>query len=516
MSTMQTRTLASLFAFLLAAPALAQDVLVVAPKEFDDSIAAWKSYREGQGLTVAVREPSEDVGAVVKDAYAKSGNTLRFVMLVGDVEKVPCALRPRKATGVVAQMDADPNIASDAPWADVDGDGVPDVAIGRVPAHAPDEAKAYLSRVVAYETNADFGPWRDKLNVVAGTGGFGPLVDAAVEKLTRDLLSALPAQVDVSMTYAHPLSPFCPPPAKFADYAVKRWNEGALVVAYVGHGSTRNVDAVHVGKDTYPILGMAEVGKIAAEHGAPVSVFVACSTGHIDGDRDCLAEALLKRPAGPIAVIASSRVSSPYSNGIVAKELLDALYVVEAKTTGELLVVVKKRLLDAPNGDAIRERLEKIAEAMFDKSAENRRADRADHALLYNLLGDPCARIARPSKIAVAAPNEIAAGATLHVTGRVDEGGAAVVELVRRKDPPPKLSGGVRTTDDDFRVPYEAANSHGVARVDVDVKAGDFAVDVPVPADAPLGPCAVRVYVAGKTSAFAGAADLTLVAPATK
>jgi len=516
MSVMQTRTVASLLAFLLAAPALAQDVLVVAPKEFDESIAAWKTYREGQGLKVAVREPADDVGAIVKETYAKSAKSLRFVMLVGDVEKVPCAVRPRQATGVVAQMDSDPNIASDAPWADVDADGVPDVAIGRVPAHSADEAKAYLARVVAYETNADFGRWRDKLNVVAGTGGYGPIVDAAIENLTRGLLSALPPTVDVSMTYANPLSPYCAPPAEFADYAVRRWNEGALVVAYVGHGSTRNVDAVHVGNDSYPILGMAEVGKIAAEHGAPVSVFVACSTGHIDGDRDCLAEALVKRPAGPIAVIASSRVSSPYSNGIVAKELLDALYVVEAKTTGELLVAVKRRLLDAPAGDAVRDRIEKIAQAMFEKSPENRRLDRADHLLLYNLLGDPCARIARPTKIDVAAPGEIAAGATLHVTGRAAEGGAAVVELVRRKDQPPKLSGGVRTSADDFRVPYEAANSHGVAKVEVDVKAGEFAVDVPVPADAPLGPCAVRVYVVGKTSAAAGGVDLTLVAPPTK
>jgi len=516
MSAMRNRTLATLISLVLAAPAFAQDVLVVAPKEFDDSIAAWKTYREGQGLKVAVREPTDDVGAVVRDTFAKSGKRLRFVMLVGDVDKVPCAIRPRQATGAVADMDSDPNIASDAPWADVDDDGAPDVAIGRVPADTADEAKSYLARVVAYEGNTDFGRWRDKLNVVAGTGGFGPLVDAAIEKLTRDLLSALPAAVDVSMTYAHPLSPYCPPPAQFADYAVRRWNEGALVVAYVGHGSAGNVDVVHVGRERYPILGMAEVDKIAAERGAPVSVFVACSTGHIDGERDCLAEALVKRPAGPIAVIASSRVSSPYSNGIVAKELLDALYVVEAKTTGELLVAVKRRLLDAPAGDAIRDRIEKIAQAMFEKSPEKRRADRADHVLLYNLLGDPCVRIARPSALAVAAPAEVAPGATLHVTGHAAEGGAAVVELVRRKDPPPKLPPGVRTTADDFRVPYEAANQHGIARVEVEVKAGEFAVDVPVPADAPVGPCAVRVYVAGKTSAAAGGVDLSIAAAAPK
>jgi hypothetical protein len=516
MSRMKPRTASSLLALAFAAPAFAQDVLVVAPKEFDEQVAAWKAYREGQGLKVATRPPAEDVGAVVREAHAASGKKLRFVLLVGDVEWVACAVRPRQATEAVAAMEPDPNIASDAPWADVDGDGAPDIAIGRVPADSPAEAKAYFDRVVRYESSADFGRWRDKLNVVAGTGGFGPLVDAAIEKLTRDLLSALPAAVDVSMTYANPFSPFCPPPAEFADYAVRRFSEGALVVAYVGHGSARNVDQGRVGKQSYPILGMDEVGKIAAERGAPVSVFVACSTGHLDGQRDCLAEELLKRPAGPVAVIASSRVSSPYSNGIVSKELLDALYVDGAATTGDLLVAVKRRLLDAPAGDAIRDRIEKLAGAMFEKSPEKRRMDRADHLLLYNLLGDPCVRIARPSPLAVAVAGEVAPGATLRVTGRADEGGAAVVELVRRREAPPKLPSTPRTTPEDFRSIYEAANSHGIARVEVEVKAGDFAVDVPVPADAPVGPCAVRVYVAGKTSAAAGGVDLAIAAPSTK
>jgi len=516
MSRMRIQTTAPLLAFLVAAPAFAQDALVVAPKEFDAAIAEWKAYREKQGMTVAVREPGADVGAAVRQTYAASGKKLRFVVLVGDVEHVPCALRPRQATEAVAMMEPDPNIASDAPYADVDDDGVPDLAIGRVPAHDADEAKAYLARVVAYETNADFGRWRDKLNVVAGTGGFGPLVDAALEKLTRDLLSALPATIDVSMTYANVFSPYCPPPAEFADYAVKRWNEGALVVAYVGHGSSRNVDSIRDGKNVYPILGMEQVAKVAAEHGAPVSVFVACTTGKIDGDKDCLAEAMVKRPAGPIAVIASSRVSSPYSNGIVAKELLDALYKDDCKTTGELLVAVKKRLLDAPAGDAIRDRIEKLAQAMFEKDAAKRRLDRADHLLLYNLLGDPCARIAWPTKLEVSAPAEIAAGATLHVAGRAPEDGAAVVEVVRRKDAPPKLPPGPRAKPEDFSVPYRAANDHVVLRAESEVKAGDFAVDVPIPADEPGGAFAVRVYVAGKTAACAGASELTITPAAPK
>ena len=511
MPPMRQGVLAALLVAAAASSAAAQDVVVLTPKEFEPSLAAWRAHRKKSGVESVVREPGADVAATVRDAWEKSGKKLRFVMLVGDVEKVPCALVPRKATGPLAGMEPDPNIASDAPYADMDGDGAPDLHIGRVPADTPDEAKAYLDRVIAYETDADFGDWRRKLDVVAGTGGFGPLVDMALESLTKDLLGALPPSVDVTMTYASPFSAYCPPPAEFADYAVKRWNEGALVVAYVGHGSSRSVDRVRFGKDEYPILGMDEVARIAALRGAPISMFVACSTGHIDGARDCLAEEMVKRPKGPVAVIASSRVSSPYSNGIIAKEMLDVLYRVEAPTAGEMLTAVKKRLLDAPEDDAVRTRLEKMGE-MFAKDPELRREDRQDHVALYNLLGDPTLVIARPGKLDVSAAAEVAPGAKLRVTGRAAFDGTATVELVRRRERPPKLPPGGKKTPEQFRAAYEAANSHGVAKVEVAVKAGEFSAEIPVPADAADGDAAVRVFLSGKSACAAGGADLKIAA----
>ena len=515
MSSMRHGLLVGLFVAAAATSAAAQDVVVVTPKEFEGSLAAWRAHRKKGGVESVVREPGADVAATVRDAWEKSGKKLRFVMLVGDVEKVSCVFVPRKATGPLAGTEADPNIATDAPYGDVDGDGVPDLAVGRVPADTPAEAKEYLDRVVAYETDADFGDWRRKLSVVAGTGGYGPVVDMALEGLTRKLLGALTPAVDVTMTYAQPFSAYCPPPAEFADYAVKRWNEGALVVAYVGHGSTRNVDTCHFGKQEFPILGMDQVAQIGAVRGAPVSMFVACSTGHIDGARDCLAEEMLKRPKGPVAVIASSRVSSPYSNGVIAKEMLDVLYKVEAPTAGELLTSVKRRLLDAPAGDQMRDIIEKMGEN-FAQDPAVRRADREDHVALYNLLGDPTLRIARPGKLEVSAAADVAPGAKLRVTGRAAFDGNATVELVRRNVPTPKLPPGGKKTPEQFREAYDAVNSPGLAKVEIAVKAGEFTAEIPVPADAPEGAAAVRVFVSGKSACAAGGAEVKISGDGTK
>lgn len=514
---MKTHAIVPVLVAALAASAAAQDVLVVAPKDFHDSLAAWTTHRAKQGLAVAVREPSGDVGAIVREVSEKSGKKLRFVMLVGDADEVPCATRERKGGAIMGMEGAEPDIATDDPFADLDGDGVPDLAIGRVPADSPADAKAYLDRVVAYETDTDFGSWRERLNVVAGTGGFGPMVDMALETLCRQLLAEnVPPAVEVTMTYASPLSPFCPPPAEFADYAVKRWSEGALVVAYVGHGSERAVDRIRSGKDVYPILDLAHVAKIDSARGAPVSMFIACSTGHFDGERDCLAEELLKRPRGPVAVIASSRVSSPYSNGIVAKELLDALFKTEVATTGELLVAMKRRLVEPAAGDARRDQLEKMAAAMFERDPEKRRLDREDHLFLYNLLGDPCVRIARPAHLDVAAPATVAPGKKFTVTGTAPFGGELSVVVERGRKAPVKPAITVKKTPEDYRSVYEAANSRVILQFPLTVKAGPFSVELTIPADAAPGACAVRVYLAGKSGAAAGGAEVTLAVPETK
>lgn len=483
-----------------AAAARAQDALVVAPQDLQPAAAAWKSYRESQGLKVAVREPGADVAATVKSVHAASAGKLRFVLLLGDVDRVPCAYVPVVAT---AKWERDTRIATDAPYADVDGDGVPDLAIGRVPAESPDEARALLARSAAYERNRDFGAWRRRLSVVAGTGGFGPLQDAALEQMTKQFLTRdVPPSVVVTGTYGNPMSAWCPPPKEFADTTVERFNEGALVVAYIGHGAADSVDTVKVGRERFPILGAPEVARIDVRHGAPVAVFIACSTGRFDGAADCLAEQVLRRPNGPVAVIASSRVSTPYSNGILSKEMLSALWQEPVATTGELLLAMKRRLVEPAEGDAERKQIEGLAAAFYDPDETRRAADRREHLALYNLLGDPCLRLARPAELPLDAPEKAEAGGRIRVQGTAPAAGRLLVELVRRRDAVVPI--GSRKSPEEWRATYEAANALGIARAEADVPAGAFSVSLDVPEGTRSGPCVVRAYLESATTGAAG------------
>ncbi len=505
------RTLAVLFILALtASTALAQDVLVVAPKEFHAALKSWLQHRKAQGYEIAVRAPTDDTRALVREVHEESGEKLRFVLLLGDVQHVPCRYVPAV---IIRKWGRATRIATDNPYADLDDDEVPDLAIGRLPADSVEEARSMLERVVAFEQNADQSSWRRKLNIITGTGGFGQMADLALEMLARQLLKErVPPAYEVTLTYAKPDSPFCAPPAEFADTVVERINEGALVVAYVGHGNSETVDSFFHGPKRYPIFNVDHVESVAARKGPPLTLFVACSTGQYDTGRDCLAELVLKRPRGPIGVIASSRVSTPYSNGILAKEVMDQLFRERAPTAGELLMQAKRRLMEPLEGDKQRALLETMAASFYEKSAQKRADDRAEHLHLYQLFGDPCMRIPYPDALELEIPDQVEAGKGLRFAGRAPFAGTLELELTAARDIAYTRPRTKKRTDEDFRRVYDAANNRTVARTALRVEAGAFEGTLPVPPDLAPGTYIARVFAAGNKATAVGGRRIKVVA----
>lgn len=472
------------------------DLLVLAPKDLQPALAEWRAHREAQGHAVEVRAPGDDPAATVKDAHAASGGALRFVLLLGDAEQVPCAYRAGEAIKV---WEFDPRIANDHALSDLDGDLLPDLAVGRLPAETADEAKTLLDKVLAYERSRDFGPWRRRVNVVAGLGGFGAAADLALETAGRSLLTQkLPERFSLSVTWANPNSPFCPPYAALEETVVRRFNEGALVVTYLGHGHAHGLDSLEVDGRSYPIFERPAVKRLRSEHGAPIAFLVACSTGRFDGDLDCLAEAMLLEPGGPVAAIASSRVSMPYANAILAKEMLDVLFAGRPATVGEWLRDAKRRLVNPAPGDKLREAIEMAATLIYPVPPDRRALEREEHLFLYNLLGDPAMRLPLPAPIRLRATSAARAGGRLKVVGECEiEDGEALVELAQPRD-------SARPNG------YEAANRFEVAEARVKTAAGRFEAELVVPKRLPPGTYVVRAFVEGVAGAAAGSRKVTV------
>lgn len=478
--------------------------MVVTPDDLRPALDDWSAHRVAQGHEIQIVAPGDNVRATIRAAHAASDGQLAYVVLLGDVDRVPCAYRPADA---IAEWEKDPRIATDAPYADVDDDGVPDLALGRVTADSVDECRAMLARSIAYEQNTDHGTWRRRLNVVAGVGGFGPQQDMALEMLMRLFMNRdVPPQVDLHFTYAKTQSPFCPPPSEMAATFIERINEGSLVTAYVGHGSARNVDRIRHGDRVFPILEARHVPEIAVRRGSPLLVFVACSTGSLDGEQDCLAEEALRRPAGPAAVIASSRVSTPYGNAILGTEMVRALFHGDEPTVGRLLLDVKRRMAGDAGDDMARKQIEAMAGAFYVEDAERRRVDRREHVLLYHLFGDPLLRLARPRAATLKEPTRGRAGEAMTIEGTSPIAGRVLVEVLPRRDRNARLR--VPPKDDaGFRSGYDGANVRPVASAEVTLEtAGDYTVELALPAELTFGRYLVRVFVEGSDgSALAGA-----------
>lgn len=499
------------------------DVAVVCPAEFRAALAPWIDHRTRQGHRIAVLA-SDGAADVVRDrirAIANSGK-LRFVVLVGDADpaaarddrvqqrSVPTHHAPSK---VGIHWGSEPQIATDNPYADLDADGRPDVAIGRLTCDTPQELSRIVDKILAYERSADTGMWRRRVSFVAGVGGFGALADAAIETAAQAVIcDGVPAAYTTTVTYGSWRSPYCPPPALFQQAALDRLNEGSLFWVYIGHGQRRWLDAVQVPGKGYPILSTRDIAKMQAKSAGPIALFLACYTGAFDEPQDCLAEEMLRSEGAPVAAVCGSRVTMPYAMSVLGGELMQECFVKRRETLGEVILYAKRSLLDEKGAAPNRATLDAVA-ALVSPKGTTPADERAEHVLLFNLIGDPLLRIPHPAEARLEVPRFVTAGEPLDIAGTCDVDGRCVVELVVRRDrltfEPPARDRYDESPESMARYAefYRRANDPRLTSTSLHTRDRTFSTRIEVPADAD-GPCNVRVFVAGTRQAAIGAADV--------
>jgi hypothetical protein len=515
----------ALLLLLWAAPAAAPDTVVVCPTEFREALQPWVEYRVHQGHSLAMlsdTENPEEIRRGIRNA-AKLGR-LRFVVLVGD------ALPPDASAAVKARCvpvhyakakinilwGSEPYIATDNWYADLNDDQVPDVAIGRLAAASPEELRQVVAKTLAYEQSSDFGPWRRRLNFVAGMGGFGVLADSVLESAAQYFLTQnIPSAYRVAMTYGSWRSPYCPDPRLFHATTLGQLNEGSWFWVYIGHGNCLSLDRLHAPDRDYHIFDISDVSKLRCEHVAPIALFLTCYTGAIDSQPRCLAEEMLQQPGGPVAIIAGSRVTMPYAISVLSIGLLGEVFQKRCATVGEALLGAKQRMMQPPaEEDQQRAMIDTIASAI--SPAPKQLADeRAEHVLLFNLFGDPLLRLHLPQPVELEVSPTATAGKLLRITGRSPIQGRATVELTARRGrltfkPPARREYPQRSEDlADFQTVYSKANDPRLSSATMPLGPGRFETQLAVPPDA-VGECQVCVFVEGADDCAVAAAAVKI------
>ncbi|MCC9609628.1 C25 family cysteine peptidase [Blastopirellula sp. JC732] len=506
-----------------ATPQLPTDTLVVCPESFVPALRPWLDYRSAQGRQIGLiteTESKERIRAAIRET-AKTG-ALRWVVLVGDVPgEQPTPESPGVPTHLMdavvnVHFGSEPTLVTDNYYADIDDDLIPDVAVGRLSVRTPEQLETVVAKILAYEQDVSPGAWRRQLNVVAGVGGFGILADTLMESITKKFLTdEVPSSFETKVAYASWHSPYCPDPREFQDETVNQLNDGCLFWIYIGHGQRRYLDYISVPKQRYyPIFQASDVGRLQCKNGSPIAIFLACYTGAFDEPNDCLAEEMLRREGGPVAVYAGSRVTMPYAMSVMGSEMLEEYFQNNRETLGELILYAKRDMVEASSKGGNRKLLDSLARLVSPKP-ELLKDERREHVQLFNLIGDPLLRLPRAESAQVASATEARAGESLVVSGISPVAGKGRLEVVCRRDLltfKPETRTDYEASLPEFPNVYRQANDRCWESVELDLPAGPFETTIPLPAHC-SGECHVRLFVEGADVCALGSCDVK-VAPA--
>ncbi|MGM0490310.1 MAG: C25 family cysteine peptidase [Planctomycetota bacterium] len=523
------------FSLLLALGGMAAagpDTVVVSPPAYLEALRPWVAHRAAQGHTFAFVS-NAGTAVQIRDEIREQAELggLRFVLLVGDAEPAggtDPATRARSIPAFMAKAKVNvrwhstPELPTDNWYADLDEDGIPDLAVGRLPVDSPQELARLVDRIIRYETEGWPGQWRQRVNLVAGMGGFGPLLDPVVEMATKKFLTTgIPSTYRTTMTYGSWRSPFCPNPYQFHDKTIQRFNEGCLFWVYIGHGYPYQLDRVHVPGGSHHILSVADMPRLQNQNGIPIAVFLACYAGAYDQPWDCLAEQMLRARGGPVAVLAGSRVTMPYGMAVLGGGLMHECFQEQTETLGEIVLNAKRQMANNSPKRTRRKLLDLLGRAVG-PNPKLLHEERREHVLLFNLFGDPLTRMPYPQTIELDVAENATAGTFLEVRGKSPFPGTGTVELVSprdklREDPPTRhrYDNSFQSLNN-FNTTYQQANDPYWARRRVLVTDHELLTALEVPVET-RGPCHVRVFVQDKTGRryAVGATDIHITSPRT-
>src|SRR5579859_5402049 len=206
------------------------DTLVLTPHRFAASLAPLVRHRSAQGHVVAElaieslferfahgqpdsRALQKAVRSLAAHA-AEKGGALRYVLLAGDYDELPTFyLRKGAYEHHDALQHDNPHAITRAEHAAYPSDdpyaatteslspSAPRLAVGRIPARAPEEVDAFVRKLVAYESAplaASDQSWRRRVTLYAGDPYFGDMGDELVRTVAEGIL-------DQDMSYDYDL-----------------------------------------------------------------------------------------------------------------------------------------------------------------------------------------------------------------------------------------------------------------------------------------------------------------------
>jgi hypothetical protein len=367
--------------------------LAVGSAELTEPLKALAEKRRSDGFeTVVSNKPIEEV-------MAASARRPDFLLLVGDdepgQEKAPWFL-PAKRRKLYRWRSVQPqDFPCDAAWGDLDGNGVPTIPVGRIPARTRAQVDLVVRKILAFESQPPT-PADLQLAVWLGSPEYNAAINAMASGLGVATIQAKgPPWLRPWFVSGDPSDPLCgwPPdqPARFT----RQVKQGGILSVLMGHASADAFYSMQFADK--PIVYTADdaAGELGKGPPSPPMVFFACESGNFARRKPCQAKSLLFLAGGPVATIGATTESHPLTNYFSAVCLLAALGGPE-KRLGAIWLGAQRQA--SRSRDFLMEMLLRDAEGSLEKEINVEKL-RHDQMLMYALLGDPATRLRLPEPL---------------------------------------------------------------------------------------------------------------------
>ncbi|HWO00110.1 MAG TPA: C25 family cysteine peptidase, partial [Blastocatellia bacterium] len=322
-------------------PSNGADFVIITHGDLVEAGRTLKAAREAQGLSVALVD-IEDIydefsygqknPHAVRDflAYASRSwkKSCRFALLLGD-----SSYDARNYLGL-GDFDLVPSrlidttfmeAPSDDWFTDLNGDGIGDFAIGRLPARDALEAQAMIAKILSYDGAV---PADETLLVADANDGFD--FEGAIDRLA----GLVPPRVKVAKVKRGQM-----PDGTARAMLIDAINRGQRMVSYHGHGSVESWRA--------NLLSSNDAVLLTNERQLAIFVMMTCLNGYFnDVVHESLSESLMKARGGAVAVWASSSMTYPDAQEAMNLELYRLLLSDQHGTLGEAVIRAKTATLD--------------------------------------------------------------------------------------------------------------------------------------------------------------------------
>ena len=276
--------------------------------------------------------------------------------------------------------------------------GKPDVAVGRLPARTPDEAKTLVDKIISYAQNEHAGPWQNEICMMGDDGNDNSHMKTA-DKVATMIESTYPnynvdkiywdayQRTSSSTGYSYP---------DVTRLIKQQLQNGALMMNYCGHGAAYAM--------SHELVMKLTDFESQQSNYLPLWMTASCDIMPFDGQEENIGETvMLNSKGGGIAFFGTTRTVYATYN-----EVMNLAFTKHVLTPGMAI------------GEAVRLAKRELVEKSSDLTCNK---------LQYTLLGDPALQLNTPrQKMVVDSINgmpatqgiKLAAGSIVKITGHVE------------------------------------------------------------------------------------------------